>query len=169
MHRVVEVVRPVGVETVSAHFPSPHPARVVGVDFRDHECAPAQGVALRVDRLADLLRDVHRTQIHDPVGGVEPKPVQVILGDPVDRVVHDVATDLVAVRSVEVEPVPPRRLIAVREIRTQLGEVVPLRAEMVVHHVEQHGEARTVCGVDQALEAVRPAVGALHRVRETPS
>ena len=52
-------------------------------------------------------------------------------------------------------------------------QVVAGRAEVVVHHVEDHAEAAAVAGVDEPLEAVRAAVGLVHgpqrRPRRSPS
>ena len=79
--------------------------------------------------------------------------------EPVERVVDEEPPYLVAVGSVEVDGVAPRRVVAVGEVGPEGAEVVTLGAEVVVDDVEDQRETVGVAGVDQALEALRPAVG----------
>ena len=162
--RVMKVVGPVGVEPEAADRTVPHPSGIVRVDLRDHQRATSQRLALPVHRLADLLGQVHRTQVYDAIGRVEAETIEMVFRHPVHRVVHQVAPHFVAVGTIEVEPVAPRRLVAVREVGTESRQVVPLRAEVVVDHVEQNRESGAVRGIHQPLEPVRAAVRALHRV-----
>src|SRR5690606_1329725 len=43
-------------------------------------------------------------------------------------------------------------------------EVITVRAEMVVDHVENNAETAGMAGIDQPLEAIRSAVGMVRRV-----
>ena len=74
------------------------------------------------------------------------------------RVFDEEAADLIAVRAVHVDGGAPRRRVAVGEVRTELAEIVPLGAEVVVHDVEHRGQPAGVAGVHESLEAVRAAV-----------
>ena len=55
----------------------------------------------------------------------------------------------------EVERAAPGGLVAVGEVGAEGGDRLRARAEMVVDHVEDHGKAGAVRGIDEAGEAVR--------------
>jgi len=81
----------------------------------------------------------------------------------VPRVLQEKVAHVVAVRAVVIDRLAPGRLVAVREIRAEVAQVIPLGPQMVVDHVQDHGQPRGVAGVDEVLEPLRAAVGMLHR------
>ena len=101
---------------------------------------------------------------------VEAQPVEVVLVEPVERVVADELADLAA--AVVGPGVAPGRVAApvVVEVDAALVVLAPAveppevevaRAEMVVDDVEDHGDPAPMRGLDEGLEAVGAAVGAL--------
>ena len=70
----------------------------------------------------------------------------------------------IALGAVEIDGVAPGRVVAIGEIGAEVLEIVPLRAEMVVDHVEDHRQAVLMGGVDQPLQRRGPAVAVLHGV-----
>ena len=73
-------------------------------------------------------------------------------------------------RSVEVERLAPRGLVAVGEVRPELAEVVAVRAEVVVDDVEADAEPAGVAASTKRCSAVRAAVRLVHRrTGATPS
>ena len=44
--------------------------------------------------------------------------------------------------------------------------IVPVRPEVIVDHVEEHHEAAVVSGIDQALQALRPAVDRVRGIEQ---
>ena len=52
-----------------------------------------------------------------------------------------ISPDVVAVRAVEIHGRPPRGAVPVGEVGAEVGQVVPLRPEVVVDHVEDDGQA----------------------------
>ena len=66
---------------------------------------------------------------------------------------------LVAARSVEVDGRAPVRPVALREVGAELGQIVSGRAQVVVHHVDDHAEPGAVTGVHEAFETLRTAIG----------
>ena len=168
VHRVVKVVGPVPVEPEASNLARPHPPGIVAFDLGDDHGPAAGNRSLAVHGRTDLLGQVHRAQVHDPVGRVEPETVEVELVDPVHRVVHQIAADLVAVGPVEVEPLAPGGAVAVAEVGAELAEVVPLGAEVVVHHVEQDGQAGPVGRVHQTAQPLGAAVAAVGSVERDP-
>src|SRR5207244_7484750 len=84
-----------------------------------------------------------RSVVLQGVRGVEPQSVQVVLVKPMQRILDEEATHHVAVFAVEVQSASPGRLMALGEIiRTVHAQVVAVRTEVVVHYVEQHGQAQ---------------------------
>ena len=155
----MEIVRPLGVDAVAAVLPGAHDPRIVEVAFGDQHPGTA-GLALqRIHLGRQLLQDVHRRGVHDGVDGVDPEPVQVIVPQPHERVVAEEPAHLVAIGTVQVHRVSPGSAVAVGEVRAEPAQVIPLRAEVVVDHVQEHGEAPGVAGVHQAFEPVGTAVG----------
>ena len=119
-----------------------------------------------IDSSAELRQERLRAAIEDPVYCVEPEGVDVEVSQPEKRVLNEEVYDLVAMRPVKVDGLPPRRAIAICEVRPEVGEVVPLRAEVVVNNVEHNGEATLVAGIHEALQAERAAVCVLYGKRK---
>ena len=161
---VVEVVRPHGVEAEAALRRREHEPPVVVVRFRHDVHGSALRAALVARGLRQLGEDVEGARVEDRVDRVQPQAVDVELTHPVARVLDEVAPDAGAVRAVEVEGAPPWGLVAIREVRPELGKVVPLGPEMVVDDVEEDGEALRVAGVHEAAQPLRTAVGRLRRI-----
>ena len=118
-----------------------------------------------MDSLAELLEKRQGGDIGDGVNGIEAKPIDAELGDPVQRILDEEAADLVGMRAVEIQRRTPGGAVPVGEVRAELREVVAFGPEMVVNHVQHHGKAVPVAGVDQALEARRTAVRVLRGER----
>src|SRR5690606_14711158 len=113
----------------------------------------------------ELLEEVDCRRVHDRVDRVEAKAVDVVLLEPVERVFDQKTAHLEAARPVEVQRITPGSAISIREVRPVHGEVVPVRPEVVVNDVEQHGEPARVARIDEALEARRTAVGVVRRIQ----
>ena len=115
------------------------------------------------DGRRDLLQDVLLAAVDDPVDGIEAQAVEAKLLEPVQHVVNgEIAhrTDLVVDRGA-----PGRVLLGLEEALGILVQVVPHRAEVIVHHVEEHHEPAPVRLVDQALQIVGAAVGGVRGER----
>src|SRR5262250_1713900 len=160
VERVVDVVVPlsqVGRALVGA---APCQAsRLVAVVLEDemYEAVPAGAFGHRAGQLVEHV--VGRAVGHG-MHGVQPQPVEMKLLQPVQRVVDDEGADHLAIRAVEVEGVAPRCLVLAGEKGGGVAmEIVPLGTEVVVHHVEEYGEAAGVAGLDERLQLPRPSVG----------
>src|SRR4051812_1898540 len=168
VHRVMEVVAPLAVEAVAILLDGADELRIVEITLTDHNDAPPQRVGLGMYRFRDLLQEMLRAEVEDAVHGVEPQPVDVILRDPVERVVHDITTHLVAVGVVVIQSRSPRSLVLLGEVRSVEWEIVPLGAHVVVDDIENDREADRVRRVDELLQPFRSAVAVLHRVQLDP-
>src|SRR4051812_35448190 len=95
-----------------------------------------------------LLQKWNRRRVDDRVNRVQSQPVDVIIAQPHERVIAKETADFVAIRPVEVERISPRRVMARGKVRTEHGQVIATRSEMVVDDIEQYGEPALVAGVD---------------------
>src|SRR5713226_4486773 len=91
-----------------------------------------------------------------------------VLGDPVQGIVDEVAAYLGAAFAIEVHSLTPRSLMTVSEIRAVLTKVVSLRPQMVVDHIQHHGQSFFVTGIDQRLQALRATVRQVRSVEVSP-
>ena len=161
---MVEVVGPHGVEPEPAFRGRQHDLAIVVVGLGGDVQGPVEQRRLLARRLGQLGQHVHGARVEDRVDGVQPQPVDVELAHPVTRVVDEVPAHALAVGPVEVDGVAPRRAVAIGEVRTELAEVVALRAEVVVDDVQEDAEAVGMGGVDQPAQAAGAAVGRLRCV-----
>src|SRR5512146_3010159 len=104
---MVEVVIPLSVESVSAlRGSSNHPGIVAGA-FSDDEDLSLESGDLTVHGLGELPQDVVGAEIIHPVDRIQTKPVDMVLGHPIERVADDEVSDLIAVGSVVVHRSAP--------------------------------------------------------------
>jgi hypothetical protein len=80
-----------------------------------------------------------RAEVEDPVDRVNPQAIDVIFGEPIERVVDDETPDAVTQSSIVVDGASPGRVVVVRVIRAELGQIVAFWADVIVDHVEHHG------------------------------
>jgi len=98
--------------------------------------------------------------------GIQAEAVAVIVLKPMSRVFEEEIPDLIALRPVEIDGIAPGRPVAIGEIGSEVPEVIALRPQMIVDHIQDNRQARLVAGIHQPLEPRRPTVGVLHRERE---
>jgi len=158
VQRMVPVVRPRGVEPVTAGVALAHESRVVDLRLRDEDHSPAQLCGKRLNLGRQLLEHVQRRPVVDRLDGVESQAVEVIVADPHQGVVDDEAPHFDSSPPVEVEGRAPARLAPLAQVRPELGEEVAHRAEVVVNDVEQDRQPRGMARIDQALQPRRAAI-----------
>ncbi len=127
-------------------------------------------VPVRLDRtahgLGDLDQDVLRAVIDDPVDRIEAQAVEAVFVEPIEDVVdRDVAH--VPLGVVDRRP-PGRPLLGVEVLRCVEVQVVSVRAEVIVDHVEERHQVALMQRVDQALQVVGRAVAGIGRERQHP-
>ena len=155
---VMEVVGPLRVVAEAALLARADDLRVVEPRLGDHERATAR----RVHALGELGHDRRRAGVVDRVDRVEPQPVDVEVAHPALGRLQDPFADGLGVLVVVVDRLAPERRVALGEVRPEGGQRrVPGRADVVVDDVEDDAEPVRVGGVDEPLEAERPAVAGL--------
>ncbi len=163
VHRVVEVVVPLGVQPQAARLAGGDQARVVQVGLGDQEQRTAQPHRQPVHRRGELLQEVVRPGVAQRVHRVQPQPVQPVVPQPGQGAVHQELADLVRTGGVQVHRGAPRRVVRVGEVRAERGQVVARRTEVVVDHVEHDAQAQLVRPVHEPLEGLRTPVRLVHR------
>jgi hypothetical protein len=90
------------------------------------------------------------------LGGVEAEAIEMILGDPMLRVREDEFADgFTAI----VDGIAPVGLHSFGEVaRRKRGQIISVRAKVVVHDIEDDAEAEVVGAIDEAAHVVGPAV-----------
>ena len=73
-------------------------ANIVEIAFGDDPCLAPELRGLFVKAIAKLGENVAGAEVENPVDGVQPKRVDVILGEPIERVIDDEAPDPIAAR-----------------------------------------------------------------------
>src|SRR6516162_8223432 len=116
-------------------------------------------------RRRHLAKHVTSAKVVDLMNRVEPQPVDVIFGQPVQRIVDEESSYSIALRAVEIDRRAPRRAIAIGEEPAILAEVITFRTEMVVNDVEHDRESLAMACVDEPLESERPAIRCMRRVK----
>ena len=161
VHRVVEVVAPLGVQSEAAGLARGDQARVVEVGLRDQRQRPALVRRHRGHLDRHLLEQVQLGLVVQRVHGVQPQPVDVVVGEPHPHVVEDQPAHLGRALAVEVHQVAPG-VAALLEVGAELRQVVAGRSEVVVDDVLDDAEPGRVAAVDEPLVAVGAAVRLVH-------
>ncbi len=159
---MVKIIVPLGVHPDAAAGAFGDGPGIVRRAFRYQFASPSKGGAEVLALTRELLHERGRGLIDDGVHGVESKGVDVKVGEPLTSVEPEVVAHVVGAGPIEVERIAPWCSVAIAEVRTVGAQDVALRTEVVVHHVEDHGEALLVTAVNETLQAVRSAVGVLH-------
>src|SRR5262245_7618550 len=101
--------------------------------------------------LAKLFEEIQRRLIENRMNSVEPERIDVIVGDPFQGIKNEKATDLIALRVIEIQARTPRRFVTIREIGPELRQVISFRTDVVVDDVQNHPQPALMTSVDQFL------------------
>ena len=128
-------------------------------------------VAFRSHRASNRLRQfgqyVGRGIVEDGMDGIEPQSIEMIFRQPVEGIVDEEVSHHPAVRPIKVDRLAPGcRMARGEKLRRVFAQVISLRPEVVVDHVQYHHDAPGVGTLDQALQIIRPAVSAMGSKRK---
>ncbi len=88
------------------------------------------------------------------------------IAEPHQGIFNKIFADSIAARVIKVDGASPGCMVLFSEIRTELVEYISLRSEVVVHHIQYHGQTVVVASIHQFLQAFSAAVRLLHCVRK---
>src|SRR5215469_13050104 len=103
------------------------------------------------DHSAQVIEDRGPPGFDDSMNGIEPKTVETIALEPVERVTDRESSHL---WHVIIDGVAPRRMSRGEECRRVMVEIVTFRAEMIVDDVEKHHEPVGMRLVDQRSQII---------------
>ena len=166
MQGMMEVVTPHRIEAEPAQCRRGNEPGIVQVAFGDEIAGALQHLRQGLHPFRQLQEKRSGRPVTDGMDGIQAEAVAVIVFKPMTRVFEEEIPDLIALRPVEIDGIPPRRPVAIGEIGAIIPEVVAFRPQMVVDHIQDNRQARLVTGIDQALERRRSPVRILHRERE---
>ena len=115
-----------------------------------------------------LLHQIDCRTIHVGVDRIQPQSIEMVVAQPHTCVVAEEAPHLVAACIFQIHSVAPRRLMAVGKIRAEFSQVISRGTQVVVDHIEQHGQSVRVAGFNQTLECFRTAVRLVRRKEVDP-
>src|SRR5262249_30475657 len=114
------------------------------------------------DHSAQVIEDRGPPGFDDGMNGIEPKTVETIALEPVERVTDREGPHL---WNVIIDGVAPRRMSRGGECRRVMVEIVTFRTEMIVNDIEKHHEPVRMRCVDQRSQIIRPPIGAVGRIK----
>src|SRR5262245_50655256 len=130
----------------------------------EHEMQLAPGLRRQLpDRAAEIAQERWLAALRNRMHGIETKPVEVVVREPMQRILDRKGTHL---RHAIINGESPGRVRRGEERRRVAREIVPLRAEVIVDDVKKDHETARMRGIDERLEILRPAVGAVRRIEQ---
>src|SRR5579883_345045 len=112
----------------------------------------------------DFRNNVLARVILDLLDGVQPQAIDVVFPDPIERILHEVVANRTRILVIKIHRISPRRGVMMREVRTELRQVVPFRSEVVVHDIENDSEALRVSSIHQPLQPFWSTVARENRI-----
>jgi hypothetical protein len=161
----MKIIAPLRGQSVAALLSRQQDLRVVQVALRDQPKLAAELFTRKADLILEFRQKVISAKIEYAVNRVEPQNINMVILEPEEGVFDEEPADMLALRPIEIDSLPPRCSISVSEIRPELGQIITFRAEVVVHDIERHREAMSVRGIHEPLKGARPSVTVLDRKR----
>src|SRR5688572_22573065 len=154
MQRMMEIIAPLGVDTVTADLLGADDFRIVEIALGDHDQMPA-ALGLQFDHLAgQLFKKMGSRGVDQRVHRIEAQPIEVIIAQPDQSVIAYKTPNFIAVRSVEIYRLSPGRGITLGEIGPEARQIIPRRSQVVVNDIENHRQAAPMTGIYQTLQLI---------------
>src|ERR1700677_4355520 len=123
-------------------------------------------MTIGLDRISNCIgqffEDVRRGVIDNRMNCIQAQSVEVILGQPIKRVLNkEIAHDATG-RTIEIDPVSTRRAVPVGEELWRVGpQIISFRAKMVIDNIEQNHDAALMRTLNQLFQILRSSVNAI--------
>src|ERR1700734_296356 len=112
---MVEFVQPLGVDSVAARGVRMQHAHIVEIAFGNDPRLSLQCRCLFMKSVSKFRQDMADGEVEDSVDGVQTQPVNVILSQPIERIVYNESPHSIATRAVVVDSASPGRPVLVGE------------------------------------------------------
>src|SRR5690606_356317 len=163
---MVKIVQPLSPKTVTTLFWQTNNPGTVQITFGDQMEAPSLLFHLRLDALVEQLPKVYCTIIKNRMNSITSQAVQVVVFHPMEGISGKISPHPIRPLSVVINRVAPRSPILLREVGPELPKVISFRPNMIVHHIQEDGDAFGMAGIYQPLQSQGSAIGILNRVRK---
>ncbi len=121
----------------------------------------------RANAHGEFVKQIWPRIVLDGVDGVESKPVEMKLLNPIFGVLDEEVAHRPRVGSVELDRIAPGRFVSAGEETGRVeGQEIPLGTEVVVNDVQQHCDPAFVRGLDESPEVVRSSVACVRSVKK---
>src|SRR5262249_29464035 len=155
MHMMMKVIAPLRVEPITSLSWRTQQTDIVQVAFGyDVDVTPAFPRSC-VSRCLNVSQNMPSPEIVDGMHGIEAETVEAILSDPHADIIQNEFTDRVTAAAIIVHGQAPGGPVLVGEVRPIFSEIAAFWSDMVVDHVQEHGETVHVARVHQTLQPVR--------------
>ena len=154
---VVKIIVPERIETITTGFHWPDQVRVLRFVFcHEINAAPSRCLARTS---GDRVQNVLGRGIENLLRRIETQPVAMKLIDPVSRVRDKQLADRTAELVVKIQRIAPFIPVALAEVMwSELRQVVSVRPEMVIDHIENDTQAEGMRAINETAKVVRLAV-----------
>jgi hypothetical protein len=139
MEAVVEIVVPLGIQAISSPFRSIDDPSIVKVAFGDDMDGTTESLSLRMNGFPYIKQNVSGTEVKNSMNGIHPKAVHVILCYPVEGIVNDKPSNLIAFSTVKVDGRSPWGSVTVGKVGSKIVQIIPFGSEMVVNNIKEKG------------------------------
>src|SRR3954452_1580451 len=161
MKRMVELITPLGIDSIPSSLPARHNSRIVQIALSNQREVFAQlgGKSLHFPR--HIFEEMKCRVIDEGVYSVKPKAVEMVVAQPHERVINEESAYFVASVAIEIHGGAPRRLVLLGVIRSEAAQIVPNRTEVVINHVEQHRDSLFMTGIHETFQIIGTAIRVL--------
>src|SRR4051794_29450884 len=95
---------------------------------------------------------------------VEAKPIEVILLQPIQRIVNIKIAHRAAVRTIKIDRLSPWSTVSLRKkVWCIQAQVIAFRPEVVINHIEKYHQTFPMCRINQALQVFRLSIASSRR------
>ena len=164
----MKVVAPLRIDSVAPIFARRHDPWVVQIALCDQHQPALKRSRQLFDLCRKLFQEMHRRPIDKLMHRIQPKTVDVVVPHPHQSVVAEKSPHMVASSIFEVHCIAPRRAMLPCHVRPKHAAVVPHWTEVVIDHIQQHGQTLRMTRINQSLQPIRPAIHIRHRKQRGP-
>ena len=159
MQRMVDVVVPL--RRVPPLSRIAQIARLVGVVFQN-QMHMTPGINPGAHAVGQLDQNMRAGIIQDRMHRIQAQAVEVVLMQPVERVMDEKLAHLATAAAIEIDRRAPGCVVPFGEERAGVEvEIIPLRPEVVIDHIQQDHQAARVRRLHQGFEVIGAPVAAV--------
>src|SRR5687768_3523565 len=108
-----------------------------------------------MDLLREFTDQMHLRSVANRMNGIEAKTINAIILHPVNCILDKKTPYGPGAGTIEIKALPPRcGMTRMKKILAEGSEVISIRPQVIVNHIQDNLQAVTVGGVDQTFEII---------------